>query len=76
MRRFKVVLTEVVPDSRCKVIDSDTGEEIEHLRGITIKAAVNEPTVVTLELVGVEVEGDITTMHDAYVVHRTRPSMD
>lgn len=73
MKRIKVNLSEGGKVSRSTVVDADTGETIENVRAITIHAAVREPTRVTLELIGIEVEGDVTTLDDQFEVHR-RPS--
>lgn len=39
------------------VVDADTGVPVSNVRSITIDAGVGRATVVTLELIGVEVEG-------------------
>ena len=61
LKRLKIVLQAAVgSDGASKIIDADTGQEIENVRMIHITAGVNEVTVVTLELVGIEIEGDVT----------------
>ena len=71
MKRIKVMLSETVGrPGRASVVDADTGKPIDNVRAITIRAAVGEATRVTLDLIGIEVEGDITTLDDEFVVHR------
>ena len=74
MKRIKVVLDGVAKPKRGSIVDAETGEAIENVRAITIRAAVGEPTRVTLELIGVEVEGDITTLDDEFVKTRYTPA--
>lgn len=73
MKRIKVNLTEAGKPGRSSVVDADTGDTIENVRAITIRAAVGEPTKVTIELIGIEVEGDITTLDDAFEKTRYTP---
>lgn len=60
IKRLKVILGECAGvDGTSKIIDADTGEEIANVRSISIEAGIDKATVVRLELVGVEVEGEI-----------------
>lgn len=52
----------------CSIIDADTGERIENVRAITIRAEVDDVTRVTIELVGIEVEGEVTVLDDHFLV--------
>lgn len=70
MKRIKVNLLEGGKPNRNSVVDADTGETIENVRAITIRAEVGALTRVTLEMIGIEVEGDITTLDDEFVTTR------
>lgn len=72
MKRIKVNLLKGGKPNPGAVVDAETGEAIENVRAITIRAEVGTPTRVTLELIGIEVEGDITTLDDEFV--KTRAS--
>lgn len=70
MKRIKVNLSEGGRLSRSTIVDAETGETIENVRSIAIHATVGELTRVTLELIDIEVSGDITTLDDQFEVHR------
>ena len=70
MKRIKVNLLEGGKPNRGAVVDADTGETVENVRAITIHAEVGKPTRVTLDLIGIEVTGDVTTLDDEFIVSR------
>ncbi len=63
MNHLKVVLKPAGMQG-VEIVDADTGLAIDNVRGIAIRAGVDEATRVTLELIGLEVEGDVTVLGD------------
>lgn len=68
LKRLRVRLTEGGAGS--EIVDVDSGRAIDGVRTIRIEASVGKATTVHVELIGVEVEGDITTLANTYITHR------
>lgn len=68
LKRLRVRITEAGIGS--EIVDADAGTPIDGVRSIRIEAGVGRATTVHVELIGVEVVGDITTLADDYVKHR------
>jgi len=73
MKRIKIMLDRTSRPGRGSIVDAETGETIENVRAITIHAEVGKPTSVTLELIGIEVEGLVMAPADRFVFHRLTP---
>lgn len=70
LKRLKIVLGECAGSgmTMSKVVDADTGEEFDNVRAISIRAAVDDVTRVTLELIGVAVEGEVEGVVDVTAI--------